>query len=126
MARKSAIAVVVLGLLAWMQPPLVPRPPACATGRFVADGTSAPVIELRDGTISLPGRCPPIQATFAAPQRRGTGVRATWRSCEGPGRLHLRGRLDADCAAFHGVLSDAGGVRPFNARRAAAVVPPNA
>lgn len=118
MARKSVFAFIVLGVVAWLQPPLVPRAPACARGRFVAAGSPASVIELQDGTIALPGRCPPTTATFAAPHRNGTGFRATWQSCDGPGRLHLRGRLDADCEGLHGVISDATGVRPFNARRA--------
>ena len=123
MARKSVLAFIALGLLAWVQPPLAPRPPSCAVGRFVADGSPASVIELQDGTIALPGRCPPTAATFAVPQRNGTGLRATWRSCAGPGRLHLRGRLDADCAGLHGVISDGHGVRPFTARRASAPSP---
>lgn len=116
MARKSVLGLLVLAVVAWLQPPLGTRPPACAAGRFVADG--APVIEINEGTIALPGRCPPTAARFAPPQRSGIGVRATWTSCDGPARLHLRGRLDADCAGLHGVLSDAGGVRSFTARRA--------
>jgi hypothetical protein len=116
MARYSIIGLAVLGVVAWLQPPLSPRPPACAVGRFVADGQTTPLIEIHDGTVALPGRCPPTAATFAAPQRSGTSVRATWTSCDGA-RLHLRGRLDADCAGLHGTLSDAAGVRSFTARR---------
>jgi hypothetical protein len=116
MARKSVMAVVLLGIIAWLQPPLVPRPPACAAGRFVADGQPA-VFELRDGTIALAGHCPPTAATFAPTQRSGTSLRATWTSCDGAPRLRLRARLDADCAGIHGVLSDTAGVRSFNARR---------
>jgi hypothetical protein len=122
MARYSIIGLAVLGVVAWFQPPLSPRPPGCAVGRFVADGQIAPMIELHDGTIALPGRCPPTAATFAVPQRSGTMVRATWTSCDGS-RLHLRGRLDADCTGLHGTLSDADGAKPFTARRTA---PPDA
>ncbi len=118
MARKSFLALIVLGVVAWMQPPLTAGPPRCATGRFVADGAAFPVLDLRDGTIALAGRCPPTHATYAPAQRSGVPMRASWTACAGTGRLHLRGRMDADCSAIRGVLLEDGVTRPFSAHRA--------
>ena len=50
--------------------------------------------------------------------RSGTPLRATWSDCDGPGRLHLRGRIDTSCSDIRGVLSDAAGSRRFSAHRA--------
>ncbi|HEV7731793.1 MAG TPA: hypothetical protein VGR62_06510 [Candidatus Binatia bacterium] len=117
MTRKSFLALFVLGAVAWMQPPLTAGPPRCATGRFVADGAEFPVFELDDGTIALAGRCPPTHATFAPAQRSGVPMRASWNACAGTTRLHLRGRMDTDCSAIHGVLLEGGLTRPFSAHR---------
>jgi hypothetical protein len=85
----------------------------CPDGRFVVEGPAllAPgdvgsrydAIGLTGKLVSIESGCAPVRAKLVR-TRRGTRVRARWRSCGEVARVVLRARIDKDCLGLAGTL----------------------
>jgi hypothetical protein len=85
----------------------------CPNGRFVVDGPELvptggiasrfDAIGLDGKRVSIESGCEAVRAKLVR-TRRGTNLRARWRTCGDAARVVLRARIDKDCLGLEGTL----------------------
>lgn len=126
-ATTLAATVTALLFLAPSHPALARKrkqlPPLCATGRFASQGgpivtgalatARADAFVIGDKRVAVDNICPPTAPRVLKATKKGTLVRAAWRSCEDLRGVKLRALIVPACTQMRGTLSGRKGKKKF-------------